>query len=37
MMPEAFEHGGRFVGLLTTLGFAVSAGISALAQVIRTG
>jgi ZIP family zinc transporter len=30
MMPEAFEHGGRLVGLLTTLGFALAAGISAL-------
>ena len=24
MMPEAFEHGGKLVGLLTTLGFGVS-------------
>jgi ZIP family zinc transporter len=24
MMPEAFEHGGRRVGLLTTLGFCVA-------------
>ena len=24
MMPEAFEHGGRLVGVLTTLGFAVA-------------
>ena len=30
MMPEAFEHGGRLVGLATTLGFAVAFGISAL-------
>jgi ZIP family zinc transporter len=30
MMPEAFEHGGRLVGLMTTLGFALAAGISAL-------
>ena len=22
MMPEAFEHGGKFVGVMTTLGFA---------------
>jgi ZIP family zinc transporter len=29
MMPEAFEHGGRLVGLCTTLGFAVAFGISA--------
>jgi ZIP family zinc transporter len=24
MMPEAFEHGGKAVGLWTTLGFAVA-------------
>jgi zinc transporter, ZIP family len=30
MMPEAFQEGGRTAGLLTTLGFAVSFGISAL-------
>jgi ZIP family zinc transporter len=30
MMPEAFEHGGKLVGLLTTLGFALAFGISAL-------
>jgi ZIP family zinc transporter len=30
MMPEAFEHGGRVVGLFTTLGFAVAFAISAL-------
>lgn len=24
MMPEAFEHGGNLVGVLTTLGFAVA-------------
>ena len=30
MMPEAFEHGGRAVGLLTTLGFAVAFAVSAL-------
>jgi ZIP family zinc transporter len=30
MMPEAFEHGGRLVGVLTTPGFAVAFGISAL-------
>jgi zinc transporter, ZIP family len=30
MMPEAFEHGGRLVGVLTTLGFALAFGISAL-------
>jgi zinc transporter, ZIP family len=30
MMPEAFEHGGRLVGVFTTLGFALAFGISAL-------
>jgi ZIP family zinc transporter len=24
MMPEAFQHGGKFVGVVTTLGFAVA-------------
>ena len=24
MMPEAFEHGGRLVGLFTTVGFAIA-------------
>ena len=24
MMPEAFEHGGKYVGVVTTLGFAVA-------------
>ena len=24
MMPEALHHGGRLVGLLPTLGFAIS-------------
>lgn len=24
MMPQAFQHGGRVVGLLTVLGFAVA-------------
>jgi ZIP family zinc transporter len=24
MMPEAFEHGGTFVGVMTTLGFATA-------------
>jgi ZIP family zinc transporter len=28
MIPEAYEHGGRVVGLLTTVGFAVAFGIS---------
>jgi ZIP family zinc transporter len=31
MMPEAFEHGGKLVGVLTTLGFAVAYGIHTLA------
>jgi ZIP family zinc transporter len=30
MMPEAFEHGGKLVGLLTTLGFALAFTLSAL-------
>jgi ZIP family zinc transporter len=30
MVPEAYEHGGRVVGLLTTLGFAVAFGINLL-------
>ena len=30
MMPEAFEHAGPLVGLVTTLGFAVAYGLSAL-------
>jgi zinc transporter, ZIP family len=30
MMPEAFKEGGRAVGLLTTLGFALSFAISSL-------
>jgi zinc transporter, ZIP family len=30
MMPEAFEHGGRLVGVFTTLGFALAFTISAL-------
>ena len=24
MMPEAYEHGGKWVGVMTTLGFAVA-------------
>ena len=28
MIPEAYEHGGRVVGLVTTLGFAVAFGVS---------
>ncbi len=30
MMPEAFEHGGKLVGLLTVMGFLVSAILSAV-------
>jgi ZIP family zinc transporter len=30
MMPEAFEHGGRLVGVVTTVGFGVAFAISAL-------
>jgi ZIP family zinc transporter len=30
MMPEAFEHGGKLVGVLTTVGFAVAFALSAL-------
>jgi ZIP family zinc transporter len=31
MMPEAFKHGGRWVGVVTTLGFAVAFAIHTLA------
>jgi ZIP family zinc transporter len=30
MMPEAFEHGGKAVGLLTVLGFSVAFTLSQL-------
>lgn len=30
MMPEAFEHGGLLVGLLTVLGFLLAAGLSVM-------
>jgi zinc transporter, ZIP family len=30
MMPEAYEHGGKLVGVVTTLGFAVAYTIHAL-------
>jgi ZIP family zinc transporter len=30
MMPEAFEHGGKWVGVATTLGFAVAFAIHTL-------
>jgi zinc transporter, ZIP family len=31
MMPEAYEHGGKLVGVLTTLGFAIAFAIHTLA------
>jgi ZIP family zinc transporter len=30
MMPEAFEHGGKLVGLVTTLGFLTAFGLTTL-------
>ena len=30
MMPEAFEHSGALVGVVTTFGFAVAFALSAL-------
>jgi ZIP family zinc transporter len=30
MMPEAFKHGGRLVGVVSTLGFAVAYAIHSL-------
>jgi ZIP family zinc transporter len=30
MMPEAYEHGGKLVGVVTTLGFAIAFGIHTL-------
>ena len=30
MMPEAYEHGGKLVGVVTTLGFAIAFSIHAL-------
>ncbi len=30
MMPEAFEHGGKLVGIFTVMGFLTSAMLSAL-------
>jgi ZIP family zinc transporter len=30
MMPEAFEHGGKLVGLMTTLGFGLAFALSML-------
>ena len=29
-MPEAYEHGGKLVGVMTTLGFAVAFAIDTL-------
>jgi ZIP family zinc transporter len=28
MMPEAFEHGGKVVGLVTVLGFALATALA---------
>jgi ZIP family zinc transporter len=28
MMPEAFQHGGRLVGLVTVLGYLMAAALS---------
>ena len=30
MMPEAFEHGGQSVGLMTTLGFGLAFALTQL-------
>ena len=30
MMPEAFEHGGRIIGVMTTLGFGIAFALTAL-------
>ena len=30
MMPEAYEHGGKLVGVLTTIGFGIAFAIQAL-------
>ena len=30
MMPEAFQHGGKLVGVVTTLGFAVAYAIHSI-------
>ena len=30
MMPEAYEHGGEWVGVATTIGFAVAFSIHVL-------
>ena len=31
MMPEAHQHGGKLVGVVTTLGFAIASTIHLLA------
>ena len=36
MMPEAFEHGGKLVGVVTTFGFALAFAISALSVAEST-
>jgi len=28
MMPEAFQHGGKLVGIITVMGFALAAYLS---------
>ena len=30
MMPEAYKHGGKYVGLATTLGFALAFALTVL-------
>jgi zinc transporter, ZIP family len=35
MMPEAFEHGGKLVGIMVTLGFAVAFTIHLLDSLCR--
>ena len=30
MMPEAYEHGGKLVGVMTALGFAVAYALHSL-------
>jgi zinc transporter, ZIP family len=30
MLPEAYEHGGKLTGLLTTIGFTLAFGLQAL-------
>ena len=32
MMPEAFEHGGKLAGMVTTLGFALAFGVSSVSS-----